>query len=451
VPSLTGKAASEKKRYVIYTRCSTDDQAQGDFTTLDAQAHHCRNMLEAFGHELACFGNKGVINDDGYSGKDLNRPGMQSILNSVNGTRQFDGIIFFRLDRLTRNPRDLYALIDLFRDKNIDFVSVRENLDSSTAIGRVVIGILGLLSAFERELTGERVKASALARVRQGRWIGGGVPYGYKLVDNGPALPNGKQPHKLIVDEELAAKLHVIWELAAQNKSLSEIGNTLHDMGLKSPTGKLWLRQTISNILKSEFHKGYLHYGDEVHKGLHQPIVEEELWEKANRFITAKLPGHRFARAWGKRPKSYDYRLAGLIRCGKCGSHHICISCSNRQSKQFYYYVCGRGKQRLGCTPDAISATAFDNAVIEFFKKASKDQEIIVKAIGNAVLESQVKLEKLEKIIHEEETKQGTAKAESKKLLALAMSGDIPKGAAFKDKFADLEAKIVKLQPKMTH
>jgi len=450
VTNLTQKPAAGKKRYVIYTRCSTDDQAQGDFTTLDAQAHHCRNMLEAFGHELAAFGEKGVVNDDGYSGKDLKRPGIQSILNAVNGARQFDGIIFFRLDRLTRNPRDLYALIDLFRDKNIDFVSVRENLDSSTAIGRVVIGILGLLSAFERELTGERVKASALARVRQGRWVGGFVPYGYKLINDGPALPNGKQPHKLVVNEEIAPKIHLIWELAAQNKSLTEIGTCLHEMNVKSAMGKIWRRQSLSTILKNPFYKGYIKYGDEIHKGLQQPIVDEALWDKANHYITAKLPGHRFARRWGKRPKSYDYRLAGLIRCGKCGSHYICISCDNRQKRHFYYYICGRGKQRLGCTPDRISATAFDNAIIEYLKKASQDQEIIVKALGSAIMESQVKLEKAEDAIRQETAKLEQARSESQKLLGLAMSGDVPKGTAFKEKFAALEAQIAETEGKLS-
>ena len=137
--------SSKKKRYVIYTRCSTDDQAKGDFTTLDSQAYHCKHMLDAFGYELAKFGKDGVVIDDGYSGKNLKRPGIQTIINNLGGHKKFDGVIFFRLDRLTRNPRDLYSLIDLFRDNEIDFISVRENLDSSTAIGRVVIGILGLL------------------------------------------------------------------------------------------------------------------------------------------------------------------------------------------------------------------------------------------------------------------------------------------------------------------
>ncbi|MDP3785935.1 MAG: recombinase family protein, partial [Candidatus Omnitrophota bacterium] len=240
----------KKKRYIIYTRCSTDEQAQGDFTTLDAQAYHCKNMIDAFGHEMADFGKGGIIYDDGYSGKDLNRPGIQSALNDILKQKSFDGIVFFRLDRLTRNPRDLYALIDLFKEHEIDFISVRENLDSSTAIGRVVIGILGLLSAFERELTGERVKASCIARARQGKWVGGSVPFGYKLIDDGSPLPNGRQPHKLAFDEAIGPALRTIWQMAAENKSLTEIGTELTRIGVPTPQGKLWRRQCVASILK---------------------------------------------------------------------------------------------------------------------------------------------------------------------------------------------------------
>src|SRR3989338_297093 len=119
----------KNKRFIIYVRCSTDDQSRGDYTTLDAQAHHCKNMLEALDYETAR-----IVKDDGFSGKDLKRPGIQGVLKEIgNGkTHTFDGIIFFRLDRLTRNPRDLYALIDLFKENDIDFISVKENMDSSS-------------------------------------------------------------------------------------------------------------------------------------------------------------------------------------------------------------------------------------------------------------------------------------------------------------------------------
>ena len=431
-----------KKRYVIYTRCSTDDQAQGEFTTLDAQAHHCQNMLDAFGYELSKLGNKGVVTDDGYSGKDLNRPGIQSILANINKKRPFDGIIFFRLDRLTRNPRDLYSLIDLFREKDIDFVSVRENLDSSTAIGRVVIGILGLLSAFERELTGERVKASCIARVRQGKWVGGKLPYGYKLIKDGDPLPNGRQPHKVVPDEKIAPPLKIIWEMAADNKSLTQIGLELRKRGLKTMNGKEWRRQVISRIVKNPFYKGYLQYSGEFHKGNHHAIVDERIWGKANRILIARLPGHNFV----QKDRYYEYLLAGIIKCGECGSHMVCNFSGGRGNKKFFYYECSRSKQALGCSSVRISATTFDKAIIDYFKRASKDQSIIIKAIGDAILESQVKLEKIDKDLQEKESKLSAFRHQANKLLGLAMGNTVSKGSTYKDKMNELELEITKLE-----
>ncbi len=438
---------AKKKRFVIYTRCSTDDQAQGDFTTLDAQAHHCKNMLDAFGHEMATMGDSGIIKDDGYSGKDLNRPGIQKILNDITSQKSFDGVIFFRLDRLTRNPRDLYAMIDLFRANDVDFVSVRENLDSSTAIGRVVIGILGLLSAFERELTGERVKASAIARVRQGKWIGGFLPYGYKLVKNGVPLSNGRQPHKVEIDEKVAPRLKLIWKMAADNRSLSEIAKELGNQGLKTCGGKEWRKQTLCDIIKNPFYKGYIHYAKETHKGIHAPLIDDELWHEANRVMSAKLPGHRFI----PQPKEYNYLLSGLLKCGKCGSHYISISSKGHTGKKFFYYICGRSKQKMGCDMPGFSATIFDQALIDFLKKASNDQRILVEAIGEAILEGQVKAEKIEKLIKEAELRLQTIKADANKLLNLAMGDNaLSQGNTFKSKIAELDGKIIILESQIS-
>ncbi len=442
---ITPNKKQDKKKYVIYTRCSTDDQAQGDFTTLDAQAYHCKNMLDAFGHELADIGKKGVVIDDGYSGKDLNRPGIQMILADINKKRSFDGIIFFRLDRLTRNTRDLYWLIDLFRAKEIHFVSVRENLDSSTAIGRVVIGILGILSAFERELTGERVKASCIARVRLGKWVGGNVPFGYKLIPDGNPLPNGRQPHKIIINPEVGNKLHFIWEMAANNKSLYDIAQELIRRGIKTPSQKVWRKQTIAWIIKNPFHKGYIKYGDEIHKGNHPAIVDEELWEKANRILTAKLPGHRFI----KQTPEYIYLLSGILKCGKCGSHYVCESGNGHTAEKFFYYVCGRSKQRLGCDASRLSARGFDEALIDYFKRASNDREIIIKAIGDAILDSQIKLEGLEKMMRPIQDKLVAIQQEANRLLELAMNNKVSQGKTYKDKMARLDEEMIRLEDEL--
>lgn len=430
----------KRKKFVIYTRCSTDDQAKGDYTTLDAQAHHCKNMLDAFGYDLAEFGEKGVVTDDGYSGKDLNRPGIQSILKDIQKEKSFDGIIFFRLDRLTRNPRDLYGMIDLFRAQEIDFLSVRENLDSSTAIGRVVIGIIGLLSAFERELTGERVKASAIARVRQGKWVAGRVPYGYKLVPDGAPLSNGRQPKRIELDPGIAPHLHVIWEMAADNRSLTEIGLKLAERQIPTPEGMKWRKQSVSKMLKNPFYKGWLHYAGELHKGTHPPVVSEPLWEAANRVLTANLPGHRFIKV----QKNYDYehRLKGILRCGKCGSYFVSVMARGQSGQSFYYYECSRARQGLGCDTKRMSATAFDDAILDFLGRASRDREIIVQAIGDAIKDASEKLDKHEHELRKLEEKLSTAKEKGEKLIALALEGTIPKGALYKEKMDSLETEI---------
>lgn len=429
---------NKKKYYIIYTRCSTDEQAQGEFTTLDAQAHHCKNMLDAFGHELASFGKNGIVRDDGYSAKDLNRPGIQSILESINKKREFDGIIFFRLDRWTRNPRDLYAMIDLFKEHDIDFVSVRENLDSSTAIGRVVIGILGLLSAFERELTGERVKASVLARARQGMRTGGKAPIGYKLLKNGPVLPNGKQPTRIVIDETMAPHIKVIWEMAANNKSLTEIGQELLKRGVQTVNKHIWRRQSVSLILKNQFYKGYINYNGETHRGKHQPLVEEKMWDKANKLTSAKTPGRRY---W-KQKDGYEFLLSGLIKCGCCGSSLVAVHSLNESKNKFYYYECGRSRQGLGCSYKRISGTAFDKAVLDYFRRASQDQEIIVRAIGNAIRESQIKFEQIEEKLIERRIRFNTLRHEVETLLNLAMKNSVSQGATFKTKMDKAEAEI---------
>jgi len=432
----------KKKRYVIYTRCSTDEQAQGDFTTLDAQAHHCKNMLDAFAYELADIGKKGIVNDDGYSGKDLNRPGIQSILNDVQTKRSFDGVIFFRLDRLTRNTRDLYSMIDLFKEHDVDFISVRENLDSSTAIGRVVIGILGILSAFERELTGERVKASAIARVRQGLRVGGTTPIGYKLVINGDPLPNGKQPKKVVIDELIAPHIKIIWQMAAENQSLTEIGKALHEREIYTSSGRPWRRTGISHIVKNPFYKGYLKYNGELHKGKHEPLVSEKLWEKANTVLSARLPGHSFVRV----NHEYTYRLSGLIKCGHCGSHLVAAHSAGRGKNKFFYYECARSRQSLGCSYERIPAPAFDEEMIKYFTRAAKDQEIITEAIGSAILDAKLKFEQIEAILNEKESALNTLRHEANKLIELAMNNSITQGSTYKTKLSEIETEIGRLE-----
>ncbi len=431
---------SKPKRFAIYTRCSTDDQARGDFTTLDAQAHHCKHMLEALGYECAR-----VINDDSYSGKDLQRPGIQSILSEIGideSKRSFDGVIFLRLDRVTRNPRDLYTLIDLFNKHEVTFLSVRENLDSSSAMGRVIIGILGILSAFERELIGERVKSSVLARARQGRWIGGLPPFGYKFIDNGPRLPDGRQPHKIIIDPKIGPKLKRIWEMVEERKSLAMIGRELEREGVKSSTGNSWRKQSLLHIIRNPFYKGFIRYKGEIHKGQHPVLIDYKLWDNANKILGTRMPKHRFL----AKPKTYAYLLEGIMVCGKCGSRQSTTTCLGRKKMHCHYYRCGR--MGLGCDAPMMPAKAFDQAVITYFNGLSRNKKIITEALIESVRTAKVKLSQVNKNLNKIDKEICYLKKESEQLLNLALKKTISKGMTYKTKMEDLEAKITILEDK---
>lgn len=440
-------AKNVKKRFVIYTRCSTDDQAKGDFTTLDAQEHHCKCMLEALGYETLR-----VVRDDGYSGKDLNRPGVQSILKEIGQNKKpsFDGIAFLRLDRLTRSNKDLFAIIDLFNDNGIQFLSVKEQLDSSSAAGRFMISILGIMASFEREMIGERVSSSMLARIQKGIWPGSTLPFGYKRISLGQPLPDGRQPKKIIPDPDLVPAIRKIFKLAADNKSLLFIGKTLENDNIKTAENKTWRKQPILHIIRNPAYKGSPKWAGKIYPGAMTPIVDVDLWEKANKVMGSNLPGHRFA----KKPKTYVYLLDGLLRCGYCGSALVTTFAQGRKSakgeiRRFHYYQCSRSKAGLGCTADRVPAPRFDLALIDYLKRAAENKSLITQAIGKTIENAKRQFKTTSRDIVKIEKTLKALKNEASKLVDLAVSGVISKGSTYKVRLEKIEAEIASSEEKL--
>lgn len=125
----------------------------------------------------------------------------------------------------------------------------------------------------------------------------------------------------------------------------------------------------IAKIIKNPFYKGMISYLGEINKGNHEAVVDEELWSKANKIISANLPGHRFLKA----QQDYSHLLKGILFCGKCGSYFVSTHARGKMGNKFYYYECSRARPKLGCDTKRISATSFDRAVIDFLGRASKD------------------------------------------------------------------------------
>lgn len=227
-----------KLRVVGYTRVSTLEQSR-EGVSLDNQIYKIKAYAELKDMELV-----EVIIEEGKSGKTINRPGLQKIITLIN-QKQIDGVICYKLDRLTRKTRDLLYLIeDVFAKNNIQFISLNENIDTSSASGKFFLTVMGAMAQMERDLIAERTIDALQELTRQGRRLGSPdmLPLGFKLIKRKMAKKTD-----LVIDKSEFEKVRTMFNLRSQKLSLQAIGD-------KFGMGK----SSIKYILDNPFYKDYL-------------------------------------------------------------------------------------------------------------------------------------------------------------------------------------------------
>ena len=217
-----------------YTRVSPRDQAASSVSLVSQ-----RMKIEAYAvlHDLELVE---VIEDAGFSAKSLDRPGMTNLLRLIRG-RKIGVVIVAKLDRITRSVRDLGELIDLFQRSGVEFASVADHIDTSTASGRLVLNVMGSVSQWEREAIGERTSEALAVMRSNGRRISRHAPYGYRLNSQG-----------WVEDEREQEAVQVMRSLRADGQSLRQIAAELQRQGHHSRNGRRLSAQTIANVLKRE-------------------------------------------------------------------------------------------------------------------------------------------------------------------------------------------------------
>ncbi len=220
-----------------YCRVSTAEQAT-EGASLAAQETKIRQYIEFKDWDLV-----GVEVDDGYSAKSLDRPGIQRILDLVE-RKEIDAIVIYKLDRLTRNVGDLSRLIEVLDKKKVALVSLQENLDVTTATGRLMVNLIGSVSQWERETTGERTR-EVLRHKRDQLQKYSKIPYGY-TEDNG----------RLVRDHQEQSTIERIRTWAQDNISLREIARRLNQAGIPGKQGGRWHAVTVKKILTNPIQAG---------------------------------------------------------------------------------------------------------------------------------------------------------------------------------------------------
>lgn len=252
--------AKDGRAVVGYLRVSTEEQAENGYG-LGAQEAKVRAYASALGLPLA-----EIIQDDGYSGGTLDRPGLQALLGRI-AAGEVGVVVIAKLDRLSRSLRNLLNLYgDAFEAHNVALVSVGENFDTSTASGKLFFQMVGSFAEFERTMIMERTSGGRKQKAAQGGYAGGRPAFGYVAA---------KAAHALEVDEGAAETVRYIFSLAAQGLSQKDVAARLNAEGRATQQGAMWHQAQVGRVLarRGTYEGGYAYAGVVAAKGEQAPII----------------------------------------------------------------------------------------------------------------------------------------------------------------------------------
>ena len=337
-------------RCAIYTRKSTEEGLGQEFNSLDAQ----RECAEAYIYSQRQQGWVALperYDDGGYSGAHLDRPALQRLLQDIQAGG-IDVVVIYKVDRLSRSLFDFAGLMQVFERHGVSFVSVTQQFNSSTPMGRLTLNILLSFAEFERQLVSERTRDKVSAARKKGKWMGGIPVLGYDT---------DRDRTRLVVNEAEAAQVREIFTIFLREQSLVK---TLEEIDrrawrLKSWTtrhgethvGQCFNRHSLTRLLSNVLYIGEVPYQGEMYRGEQAAIVERKTWNQADRLLEKERRGAPRAER-----NAQGALLKSVLRCARCGSAMLAgytmrqgrrmrtISARQRRSGE-------RGRARAGWCP----------------------------------------------------------------------------------------------------
>ena len=317
------------QRCAIYTRKSTEDGLEQEFNSLDAQREACAAYVLSQRHEGWSL-LPDPYDDGGFSGGNMERPGLKRLLADVEAGR-VDTIIVYMVDRLTRSLADFAKIVDGLDAANVSFVSITQSFNTKTNMGRLTLNVLLSFPQFEREVTGERIRDKIAASKKKGMWKGGPVPLGHDVRDR-----------KLVVS---AAEAETVWQIYRRHLELGSVRELIAvlprdgartKVQVRTSTGNrggiAFARGTLFHLLKNRIYLGEIVHKGTAYRGEHPPIVPVNLWKQ----VEARLADRTRARVLGC-GADHPSLLAGLIREGD--GRPMSPSYANKGPKRYRYYV----------------------------------------------------------------------------------------------------------------
>ena len=375
------RTEASRQRCAIYTRKSSEEGLEQEFNSLAAQCEACEAYIRSQRDEGWVL-TKTRYDDGGFSGGNLERPALQHLIGDIRAGR-IDIVVVYKVDRLTRSLADFARLVELFDAEAVSFVSVTQQFNTTSSMGRLTLNVLLSFAQFEREVTGERIRDKIAASKKKGMWMGGNVPLGYDASDR-----------TLVINPAEAETVRRIFALYRELGCVRRVKDEADRLGLRTKCsitangtergGKPFSRGHLYTLLSNPIYTGQIAHKGELHPGQHPALIDDASWSTVRDQLAANTSDHR-RRAKAAEPSL----LAGLLVDAR--GERLTPSHAVKKGRRYRYYVSAALISEAGTDRAQgwrLAAKEIEEAVIRILADALTSPASLVEQFGAAGMPS---------------------------------------------------------------
>ncbi len=431
-------------RCAIYTRKSTSEGLDSDFNTLDAQ----RESGEAYILSQRPEGWLALADrydDGGFSGGNMDRPAMSRLMADIESGR-VDCVVVYKVDRLSRSLLDFARLMDVFDKHGVSFVSVTQQFNTASSMGRLVLNVLLSFAQFEREIISERTSDKMCAARRKGKWLGGPPILGYDV---------DRERHRLVVNPEEADMVRELFDLYLQHHSLLRAAQEANRRGWSTKSyvtrkgvhkgGGRFDKAKLQRILTNITYTGKILHKGQQYPGEHEAIIDSKTFSRVQKIIRDN--GHD----GGKNVRNkHGALLKGLLYCASCGAA-MAHTYAKKKNRLYRYYVCTTAQKqgRDACPTPSLPAQEIEDFIVEQIQQLAADPEMVEQVFTEAEKQRQAKIPRL-KTEQKRLQRERQHKQERIKELVAAVGASLEPVASFTESLQKLESAVTRIDQRLT-
>ena len=357
-------------RCAIYTRKSTEEGLDQEFNTLDAQRESGEAYIKSQVQEgWVCLPYH--YSDGGYTGGNMDRPALKRLMADIEA-ELIDCVVVYKVDRLSRSLLDFARILETFERHRVAFVSVTQQFNTGTSMGRLMLNVLLSFAQFEREMISERTRDKIAATRRKGKWSGGTPLLGYDVVDR-----------KLVANEPEAQRVREIFELYARRRSLLAVVQELDTRGWTNKVwttrkgtqrgGRLLVKTSVHQLLTNATYTGKVRHKGDLFAGEHPGIVSGDLFDRVQAILREGKNNSSRTPSGGQ-----TVLLRGLARCAVC-DRAMSHSYASRGTRRYRYYVCTVAQKQgwQACPSPSVPAAELERFVVDELRTIARDRALV--------------------------------------------------------------------------